>query len=161
MSNEEKTNPLPSPKEFFLKIPLYKWFPFPDASAWKGVEALQEYDKTIDLHCEKCDSDSVFQSKASDSYSFRETVADHLFTVPFDCVRCQTKVHFVFEVRNESVAKIGQYPSMADLEATRLNKYRKVLVPERYADGQGCRFGGPWGGDWRICLLAAGLRTSY
>ncbi len=61
--------------------------------------------------------------------SFGDYVAmERTFTNRFVCSRdSQHDLVFISRVTDGELLKIGQYPSLADLEATRLAKYRKVL----------------------------------
>jgi hypothetical protein len=57
---------------------------------------------------------------------------DRVFTARFDCMRDKTHVlKFIVEVENKILQKIGQSPSLADLEIAQLREYRPVLVDEK------------------------------
>jgi hypothetical protein len=57
------------------------------------------------------------------------------FTLTFGCTRVAShRLAFVFRVANKSVSKIGQYPSLKDLQEHRLAKYRGLLPHEDYRE---------------------------
>jgi hypothetical protein len=59
----------------------------------------------------------------------------HIFTLRFTCTReSQHQMYFVFLAHSKMLQKIGQHPSMADLAAPDLQKYKKVLGEERYRE---------------------------
>jgi len=61
--------------------------------------------------------------------------AERFFAVNFHCTREYThKLFYSFLVSQSHLIKIGQYPSLADLEATEIQKYRKVLSKEKYRE---------------------------
>jgi len=58
-----------------------------------------------------------------------------LFDHIFYCSRNEKhKLFFYFRIHNNTITKIGQYPSLADLATVEIQKYRKVLGTERYAE---------------------------
>jgi hypothetical protein len=53
---------------------------------------------------------------------------DGAFTVTFNCTRNTAhRLFFFFRVHKEKISKVGQSPSLADLQKTDIEKYRKVL----------------------------------
>lgn len=66
-----------------------------------------------------------------DKYAYRS----RNFTVEFTCSRDQShKLFFIFRVQGNRILKIGQYPSLADLQGNDLRKYGKVLSSERFRE---------------------------
>jgi len=67
-------------------------------------------------------------------------IQDYAFTqrflvVSFHCTRDSShKLFYSFLVKESHLIKIGQFPSLADLETTKIQKYRKVLSKEKYRE---------------------------
>jgi hypothetical protein len=146
MAKTGSRNKLPAPEELLLGSHLYEEF---DASEDDGeLRALSEvvlFEGYIDAYCVDCGQASVFQfgspapSPRSDSY-FRnihqESVTNNQFFLLTGCCS-RNRLHkalFCFLFKNSSVTKIGQYPSVADLYAPDVKKYRKVMSEENFAD---------------------------
>ena len=62
-------------------------------------------------------------------------LADRVFHVRFDCIRDNKQpLYFFFQVREGSIQKVGQSPSIADLHTGGVKKYRKILGDEKYRE---------------------------
>jgi len=62
-------------------------------------------------------------------------VEPRVFHVPFACTRnADHKLHFFFRVQHGRVAKVGQSPSLADLQTPEVTEYRKILGDEKYRE---------------------------
>jgi hypothetical protein len=60
---------------------------------------------------------------------------DRVFHVIFSCPReTNHRLHFIFQVHNNRIAKIGQSPALADLHLAETRKYRKVLGDQKYRE---------------------------
>ena len=64
-------------------------------------------------------------------------MSDKSFSVYFSCTRNseprgEHTLSFFFKVRNCEIMKIGQWPSVADLESHDIEKYRKLLGKDRH-----------------------------
>lgn len=146
MAKKGSRNRLPAPEELLLRSHLYEEF---DVSEEDGeLRTLAEivlFEGSIDTYCVDCGQASVFQFVSpapfprSDSY-FRtccqESVTNNQFFLLTGCCS-RNKLHkllFCFRFKNNSVTKIGQYPSVADLDAPDIKKYRKVMSEENFAD---------------------------
>jgi hypothetical protein len=58
--------------------------------------------------------------------------SDRVFEMMFTCTRdAKHALYFFFRIWSDKVAKVGQSPSLADLETTDISKYRKLLGNER------------------------------
>jgi hypothetical protein len=56
-------------------------------------------------------------------------LGNRVFCVDLVCSRnCGQELNFIFRVWDKTITKIGQYPSIADLEFPRVRKYRKLLA---------------------------------
>ncbi len=61
--------------------------------------------------------------------------SNRFFVVSFHCTREPSHlIRYCFVVQDSTVTKIGQYPSIADLENAHLQKYREVLSKEKYRE---------------------------
>jgi hypothetical protein len=130
---EEHTEEHPSAPEFCLNIPLYQKFRF-DSSEENALTVLEFFNGTMDCHCYGCERHSVLVCNQSE-YTRRYTYDNHIFPLVFTCTRNQSHVTtFLFRAHEGEVEKIGQFPSLGDLAATDLQKYRPVLTKERYRE---------------------------
>lgn len=60
---------------------------------------------------------------------------NYLFTLQFHCAREPKHVlRFIFRFHNGTLTKIGQYPSLADLATSEIEKYRKILENNDYRE---------------------------
>lgn len=105
--------------------------------------------KTLDSYCSICKKETTFISKQSDKHALSETLAQISDTVigdelnlniilskfgtfqrVFKCPRPQSdESHdqiFFFRVKDSKIIKVGQTPSIADLENRNINKYREL-----------------------------------
>ncbi|MBE9512742.1 MAG: short-chain dehydrogenase [Chloroflexi bacterium] len=137
----ENTEPeqLPDMIDFCLNVPLYKTFYF-DKDYKLHQEKLREIfyfaDGHLDCFCRECNKESVFhpEHKSDDQHfivRYRNSEFQHVFT----CTRNKNhKLFFLFLFHDWSITKIGQHPSLADLASVEIQKYRKVLGNESYAE---------------------------
>ena len=60
---------------------------------------------------------------------------ERYFTIEFQCTRCGSqRILFTYVVENSRVIKIGQYPSISDLEKKAIQKYEKLLGKEKTSE---------------------------
>lgn len=141
---------LPSPEEFFLKVPIYK----PYAVSEENIEEIFKiicYKGTLDMYCSKCKNSSTFKSTIGNlteyaNYvnaeaspgSLRESNETVLwlgrlsearnFYVGFKCTReCGQVADFYIQVIGGKLIKAGQYPSTYDLTKSSIKQYDKIL----------------------------------
>jgi hypothetical protein len=145
MTNEGQRT-IPLPPEFLLEVPLYKSFPFdPTGDDYKSVGMLKYFTGNIDCYCIGCRKESVFQALRQSNYDAfmaevvseerAELTADHIISIELFCTRNTThRLHYIFRIENNNITKIGQSPSMADLSSIELQKYRKILSVELFAE---------------------------
>jgi hypothetical protein len=125
--------PLPSPREFILKVPLYTPYAY-DEDTKDGVWELKYFSGSIEGYCPWCTKDSIWVRYCQEKpEQFKHLlVQDHSFWVEFTCALDVThKLSICVRAANGVLQKIGQYPSIADLAAGDLKKYRKVLGKDR------------------------------
>lgn len=64
-------------------------------------------------------------------YAFR----DHNFTIEFICKRCNSqRLYFFYAIDKLKLIKIGQFPSISDLEMHSIQKYKKLLGEEKSSE---------------------------
>jgi hypothetical protein len=96
----------------------------------------------FDCYCPHCKRESTFQSEDNINVIYYESYADgkelkyeYVLLATYCCSRVAShKVVFFFKNRENSLLKIGQYPSKADLEGNKLSKYSKVLSSDYISD---------------------------
>lgn len=114
------------------------------------VSFISEYrPQQLDIHCISCQKNSTFKKitkhkapmvgvtnsvsykKSIDTDSLTERAFKNIqgtHTLKFECQRDDKHVYyFYFKVDDDNIIKIGQYPSIADIELHKINKYRSLL----------------------------------
>lgn len=126
---------LPSPTDFLVKVPLYDIFNV-DESSWEIIVDIEYFEGTIDTYCVECKKHSTFKEnirkyryRASNSnFDLDKAKVNRVFSAPFFCTRnTDHEMEFYFRVYDSTIQKIGQYPSIADLNRVEIGKYRKIL----------------------------------
>ena len=97
-------------------------------------------DDSIDLFCIHCNEHSIFKPSNKQqlpSVGYNSVYVFFKKILPYAALHfvCTRNDSHIFEMQimhlNDSIMKIGQYPSKADLEAPDWNRYSKV-IPSRY-----------------------------
>lgn len=135
----ENNTELPSVRDFLLTTPLYEEFEFDsnDSEAIEKIQTLGYFRGTLDAYCIWCQQDSVFINHAfQDSGNKMAVLRFNMgFTSVFKCIRdADHRIFFNFTLINNTIAKTGQFPSIADFQSGELEKYRKVLGKQRYSE---------------------------
>jgi hypothetical protein len=128
--------PLPSATDFYLRIPLYKFFKINEGNR-EDIQQIQYHQGTFDSFCPKCRQHSIFERSANYTHYLNEQEAlkTRHFDIAFACSRnTHHALYFRVLVINHSIGKIGQYPSVADLHMADIGKYRRILGEERYKE---------------------------
>lgn len=120
----------PTPEEFYINYPLYDSVVFNDDQGDQATD-IKYFEGTIDAYCPQCGSHSIFKRNLNKKYfaidAWRE---DKHFTVGLTCSRnAQHMLYFFFRVEysERSMQKIGQFPSLAELNLYDVKKYAGVL----------------------------------
>lgn len=134
--DEDNLNTLPNISDFYLNVPLYKSFTFNDQQRGALLE-LYHFKGHIDCYCILCQQPSVFHTDnsvmlllAPDSNPSPRLVGENnrIIQHEFSCSRNEEhQLFFFFLIHNNTITKIGQYPSLADLAAVEIRKYRSIL----------------------------------
>lgn len=152
----------PKPETLFTSVPLYQTFSLGDGLTDTGTAyRIVRFNGALEFYCSICQQAVVFISEVAErsrklasgeSVPFsiagsasmpghEQCVKSGIHITEFHCSREHKHiVQFVFFVEgdydNEVVrlTKIGQYPSIADLTAGDIKKYRKILGPNDFAE---------------------------
>lgn len=117
--------PIPSPEEFCLKAPLYRWFRIVTPEDQGNTKNLFGFSGPLRLYCPFCKLDQVFRSKERYSDTYYPTA----FLITLKCAQNERhEAHFAFMCSGNAICKIGQYPSDYDLIRPSLAEYRPVLT---------------------------------
>jgi hypothetical protein len=139
---EEFLPKLPSHENLYLRVPLYRIFPFTNTQTW-GVYGLvwPEAKNTVDCFCVQCGSHSVFHPREIDpkykavALTVSFAGAPQTYAVVLECSRnADHRIYIVLLVGNNRLTKIGQSPSLADLADPDIRIYRKVLGDDRFRE---------------------------
>jgi hypothetical protein len=137
--NIQENKYLNSPKEFHLEMPLYLDFDLSIKTiADKIYDNLSNSD-IIDAYCIWCGKESVFHAYnyMSDNISTPSWVNRHdgLIRIEYQCTRDRSHAYhsYYFKIEN-FIAKVGQFPSVADFQIPQAQIYRKVLGGEQYKE---------------------------
>lgn len=127
---------LPSSEDFYLNYPLYKEVNFSNASENQVEQLIAAFD-TFDSYCPECGEHSVFTRDSSKS----DTIVTNTYLLfgyrnhYFYCAR-NKKHHLTFVLylskKESTIQKIGQNPSVADLNMHDVKKYASVLSKEYF-----------------------------
>jgi hypothetical protein len=136
-------------EDLYLRIGLYERVEITDIERALGY--VGKYVQ-FDCYCCECGKESTFSSREESFYSPYKTnihiarnvgsgtqtsirefgikaISENpIISRDFICARNERhKLHFFYKLANDTVMKIGQYPSIADLQKGDLKKYHKVL----------------------------------
>jgi len=130
--------PMPTPKEFLLESPLYKSYQNDE------ITELRDFSEALDFYCIECGKHSVF-NRSDDTPSriiarlpsggrlySPKTDGVLFFSMHFRCSR--SKEHeavFCFRSDENSVCKIGEFPSKAEVFAEDMREYTKFLAKDQ------------------------------
>jgi len=137
--------------EIITKEPLYKKFKLSSLGYSKIIEILF-YEGFIDCYCPYCGKPSIFSGKMTvdqqreklklqlPSYSSPGRSSTKLFQTPkiyslsFYCSRHANHIlNVVYKVETDTLVKIGQSPSIFEIQRGEFKKYKKILG-ENYND---------------------------
>lgn len=125
------TSTLPTSEDFYLNHPLYEVIDFSNSSM-NQFEQLVGAFGTFDSYCPECGEHSVFTRNTSESdIIFYHGHLQHGYKMHyFNCARSKKhKLAFVLYISEEhsTIQKVGQNPSVADLNMHDVKKYASVL----------------------------------
>ncbi|WP_024834015.1 hypothetical protein [Ruminiclostridium josui] len=145
-------NLIPSPEEFYLQVPLYRTYQVNEVDL-NEVCNIIFYTGTLDMYCSGCKNIGTFKSlvKSTVAYAnyinaksstgslssfskvdseFETLNKTRYYRVSFSCTReCGQLVDFYIQIYNDKLSKVGQYPSLYDLNKSSIRQYEKILSP--------------------------------
>ncbi|MDA2113029.1 hypothetical protein PDN20_28735 [Bacillus cereus] len=128
------------PDYLLLQLGLYDPVPFDETYAVELQRTFYFWESIqFDCYCTECKKESTF--KASHIKGFlaalnptpfeaMEHLNKHLLPIDliFKCQRDNSHIYsFMFQIKESKITKIGQFPSIANLELHSIDKYRKIL----------------------------------
>lgn len=141
-------------ESWLLLLPLYKPVTI-DTEIENAIRAILLFEGILDSFCPKCQQSATFHAEISESSQklMRELILSRAVVAPAKstgfsstksnpwklpvfsktivCTRARHFVHFHFISENNTIIKIGQYPSLADLAIGNTKRYKEVLGAER------------------------------
>lgn len=132
MSNNSNQNI----EDWLLKLPLYS----PVALNGNHQDAacdLHLYTGTFDAFCPSCNKSSTFQAALTDNGKFHKKNHDEGFKITWvtdfirkeaSCTRQHHKLTYIFVINNDSLIKIGQLPSLADIAIEETSQFKAALT---------------------------------
>lgn len=144
---------LPTLESLFLETPLYEKFTI-DYNSSEYLYQVLYFNNKLDAFCPFCDRQSTFRgtqknpitpsgygtNKFADFAKYGQQVYEgwtshKIHHVNLVCTRVESHLMlFSFYLTPDSLTKIGQFPSIADLSMPDLRKYREVLSAEKYRE---------------------------
>lgn len=128
--------------DVLLKVSLYSRIPT-EGNPEVLTRAILMFDGAIDTHCPDCEQTATFRGIRSEGTNHALNVerlgggkqfSKTFFDKSLVCTRKGHVLCFYFAVRQDKIIKVGQFPSMADLQKPETEKYLKVLGKERLAE---------------------------
>jgi hypothetical protein len=142
-----KRKPFSSVEELLLKTPLYEELAVDYRD--KVVRAILTYDGAVDIYCPGCNQSSTFRAWVSAETKRNEQLvaavtpagmgggrvprpwAQRAFEKALICTRAGHRIEYYFICESDYLVKVGQYPSIADIEKGDTDKYEPVLGRDR------------------------------
>jgi len=128
---------LVSPKVFHLEMPLYHTINIEEPTTRKAVYDLMHYSGTIDAYCIYCEKESVFDTYEHYSNEYAQWIkwGNGFERITYRCTRDNNHEYYTYHLKTEnSIQKIGQFPSVASFQIPQAEKYRKILGKNRYEE---------------------------
>lgn len=121
----------PTPEQFLIEIPLYEIITYADEDLEFGRK-LAYFDATFDSYCPHCNSHTIFERywryHKKINYAADSWVDCGFFSIEVECKRNKAHIlNFFFHASGQTIQKVGQMPSIADLNLFDVRKYSKVL----------------------------------
>ncbi|MES2041071.1 MAG: short-chain dehydrogenase [Pseudomonadota bacterium] len=135
MSENEKK--LPTAEEFLFTHSLYEPVVLPGGSVDLAFEIVN-FDNTVDAYCMECGTHSIFK-RSSDMVTSQQITNGANWTI-FRCSRTNShRIRFAtLAIRTPdnciSIQKIGQHPSLAELNLYDVKKYSQTLDKSYYKE---------------------------
>lgn len=133
----KQLQPIPDTESFLTKAPLYERYSVEGDASLKQAWALHYKEERFDAYCGLCNAHSIFVKNSTHSSPsvFEKWNASRWYWLTAICSR--SAVHtmfFVFQTTENTIEKIGQYPSLADVNLHDVKKYAKALDKEYFQE---------------------------
>jgi hypothetical protein len=128
MSQDQSAVDWPTVQDLVTRVPLY--FPYDISGLSDGlVRRVFYFNGAIDAYCVGCKQKSVFVNAIRNTGPLnRENMS---FDLNLKCSRFTDHLIVVYLIiREEKLIKVGQYPSLADLQLPDLSRYQAILGEE-------------------------------
>lgn len=130
---------IPTPEDFFLKIGLYEKIVFyDDEKEYARLRTIRYFRDAIDSYCPFCNRHSIFRNQNEEtggSASASDITRNQIYSIALECSRNEAHLlFFIFKVFNKTIQKIGQYPSVADLQLEDTAKYKDILEQQKHGE---------------------------
>ncbi|MBC3386972.1 short-chain dehydrogenase [Pseudomonas sp. SWRI179] len=128
--------PPPTKKEFCIAYPLYKEFTFAEEHDQEGWNVFFSQEP-IDTYCPECNAHSIFHqhNNGNTPHYIDAWAGSRRYSVLLRCSRNSAHhLFFLFDIEGRTVQKIGQYPSLADLNTYDVRQYSTVLSREDFKE---------------------------
>ena len=131
-------NNYPSSQKFLIETPLYEVVKYEDADLELGRQIVY-FDEIFDSYCPECNSHSIFERSWGQrkyiSHDSAGWVNSGEFLIEIKCTRDRKhRQLFVFKAVDQTLQKIGQFPSIAELNLFDVKKYSKVLEKKYFRE---------------------------
>lgn len=122
---------LPGVAELLLNAPLYTTFAVEDADR-DQLRVIINNEVQLDAYCSGCGKNSIFKFFGSRGggagLPTPDYMADRTFSISLSCSRDHSHVIlFIFRLREKKLQKVGQYPSLADLDKSQYIRHMRSL----------------------------------
>lgn len=128
---------LPTAEVFYMNHPLYEEIPYSRDNI-DELTGMLFINQLNDVHCPDCKNNSLFRIDGQDSTGYYHdwyAGINRYYKRVFVCLRNKSHtLTFFFRIDNFKVQKVGQHPSMADLNTYDVKKYSTVLDKQQYSD---------------------------
>lgn len=121
-----------SPREFHVEMPLYKEIVITEANL-KKISELLDFSGTIDAYCIYCEKESLFETNdrpglgTSGLRAYAKDESERYVTASYICTRSSAYEYTsYFRICGSAIQKVGQFPSVADLQIPQIQKYRQL-----------------------------------
>ena len=150
--------PFPTPEEWLLTVPPYQKYSIDDEYFLENeikldkLMDLQYLSLSLDIYCPDCEKQTTISTeyipasfKSPDGKTINATskeilrteigskylASNRIFSIDARCSRNRDHfMTFTFMVKDGYIFKIGQYPSLADIQLGDLQKYRRLIKGE-------------------------------
>lgn len=134
ITNQNPESTVPTAERLLLEVPLYKSYEVDPDSFARIAYQLGSGQITTDSYCVNCELSSTFKRTSPRHYYTPGTKISGYLEVTLQCTRNESHVmKFFFVLNGNSIIKVGQFPSVADLVQRDVKKYRKILG-EKYTE---------------------------